>query len=1020
VSTSPLENSVTISGGGAPSSTSASEITEVGLAAQVFAPLDFSASALDSTGALETQAGGHPAALTTAFHFSSANSAHGSNGTGEIAAAPVENPRQIVIDLPPGVVGNPQASPKCALSDLEAAVGGKASCKPATRVGTLTLLKPPRGTISVVTGADVGLEVFNIVPENGYPAEFGVYEPSFARAQLLYASVVGSGANTHVRVTSGPLTEFVELSGVSTIFFGNPTVENASGEAPRALFTNPTDCTQADFVTTIHVDSWQHPGRVNADGTPDFSDPNWKTTEPAKAPPVKGCDALRFNPELEVTPETTQADTPSGYEVALRVPQSEDPDGVATPPLKSAVVTLPRGVSISPAAADGLGGCQTDGPEGIELARTTTSGHCPPGSIVGAVTVVTPLLKDPLEGHLYIAQPTCGGPAQSECTEVAAETGGVFALYLEVEGSGVHIKLKGKVEVGGNGSHSREVGLQPGQIRTTFDEAPQQPFSELKLKLNDGPRAPLANPQGCGPVTTTSVLTPWSSTTPATPASLPFNIDWNANRGACPASVPFAPSFSAGTLNPQAGAFSPFTLSFSRHDREQPLAGIAVHMPPGLLGGIAGIPQCGEPQASAGTCGAASRLGSATAAAGAGSHPFWQSGTVYLTGPYRGAPFGLSVAVPAKAGPYDLGTIVVRAAIYVDPVTAQLTVVSDPLPQSVDGVPLRLKTVNVTVDRPGFTFNPTSCEPLTVNATLSGAQGAQAAVSSRFQVANCQGLPFKPLFSASTQAKTSKANGASLVVKVAQRPGEANIHKVNLQLPVTMPSRLTTLQKACTDAQFNANPAGCPEGSFIGVAKATTPLLNVPLVGPAILVSHGGAAFPDVEFVLQGEGIEIVLDGNTDIKGGITYSRFETVPDAPITSFEANLPEGPHSALAAYGNLCAQDLLMPTTMMGQSGAQVTQRTSVVVTGCRAVTISRRKVSGGSVVLSFRLTAKGTVTVTGKGLKRYRRTLGAGSHQIRIPLARAGQTARRHRRKVRIKVALKSGSTTSSATTTLTL
>ena len=356
---------------------------------------------------------------------------------------------------------------------------------------------------------------------------------------------------------------------------------------------------------------------------------------------------------------------------------------------------------------------------------------------------------------------------------------------------------------------------------------------------------------------------------------------------------------------------------------------------------------------------------------GSGPHPYWvKGGRVYLTGPYNGGPFGLSIVVPTSAGPFTLtgnagfGREVVRASIRVNPATAQITVVSDPLPTILQGIPLQIRTINVTIDRQDFMFNPTNCEPLSVTATITSTQSTAANLSSPVQATNCKTLPFKPSFTASTAGKTSKAGGASLVVKVAQRPGEANIRKVDLQLPLALPARLTTLQKACTAAQFTANPAGCPEASDIGTATAITPILSVPVTGPAYLVSHGGAAFPDVEFVLQGEGVEIVLDGGTDIKKGITYSKFETVPDAPISTFETVLPQGPHSALAANANLCAPTktvtvkkrvtihrhghtkhvlrtvtqqvpapLAMPTTITGQNGGVLTQTTTIEVTGC---------------------------------------------------------------------------------------
>ena len=418
-------------------------------------------------------------------------------------------------------------------------------------------------------------------------------------------------------------------------------------------------------------------------------------------------------------------------------------------------------------------------------------------------------------------------------------------------------------------------------------------------------------------------------------------MDWNGAGEACPASLPFNPGFLAQTTTPLAGAFTQFTLSFSRHDREQDLSQIQVHTPPGLLGEIAKVPLCGEPQAQEGKCTEASRIGTVTVAAGSGPTPFWLSGPVYLTGPYDGAPFGLSVAVPVVAGPFNLGTEVVRSAINVDPSTAAITITSGPLPQILAGVPTRIQTVNVTIDREGFMLNPTDCAQQQIAASIVSAQGTVAPVTSPFAAGGCRGLAFKPSFTVYTQGAASKADGASLDVKVAQNPGEANIHKVDVQLPIKLPTRLSTLNKACTEQQFEKDPAGCPEGSFVGYATAHTPVLNVPLSGPAILVSRGGAAFPDLVVILQGQGVTIDLTGNTDIKNGITYSRFETVPDAPISSFELKLPESPHSVLGAYVpshpyNLCKTTLVMPTTIEGQNGAVVKQSTKIAVTGCGSV------------------------------------------------------------------------------------
>jgi hypothetical protein len=322
-----------------------------------------------------------------------------------------------------------------------------------------------------------------------------------------------------------------------------------------------------------------------------------------------------------------------------------------------------------------------------------------------------------------------------------------------------------------------------------------------------------------------------------------------------------------------------------------------------------------------------------------------RGGRVYLTQGYKGAPFGLSVVVPAVAGPFDLGDVVVRAAISVDSQTGAITVTSDPLPQILDGVPLRIQTLNVTVDRSGLIFNPTNCAQQQIGGSVAGAQGAVVALSSPFAATGCKNLPFKPSLTASTRARTSKASGASLTVSVLSRGGpgvvgeEANIRRVDLQFPKQLPARLTTLQKACTEGQFAADPAGCPAASDIGSAIVHTPVLPVALSGPIYLVSHGGAAFPEAVVILQGDGVRLDLHGNTDIKKGITYSRFETVPDAPVSSFVATLPEGPHSVFAtdipvkAKGDMCGLGLLMPTVIEGQNAIAIKQNTKIAVTGC---------------------------------------------------------------------------------------
>jgi hypothetical protein len=320
---------------------------------------------------------------------------------------------------------------------------------------------------------------------------------------------------------------------------------------------------------------------------------------------------------------------------------------------------------------------------------------------------------------------------------------------------------------------------------------------------------------------------------------------------------------------------------------------------------------------------------------------------IYLTGPYKGAPFGLSIVTPVLAGPFNLGTIVTRARIEVDPHTAAITVTTDPLPQVVAGVPTDLRSIDAVIDRPGFMFNPTNCDPQAFAGTATSAQGATAAISSPFGVGSCQSLKFAPKFSVSTSGKTSKANGASLTAKLsypkAAQGTQANITRVKVDLPKQLPSRLTTLQKACTNAQFEANPAGCPAASKIGMATVTTSLLPVPLVGPAIFVSHGGEAFPSLTMVLQGDNVTVDLVGTTFIsKAGITSTTFKTVPDVPFNTFTLILPEGKYSALAANGNLCTSKLAMPTAFLAQNGLKINQSTKIGVSGCKAPKKAHKK------------------------------------------------------------------------------
>jgi hypothetical protein len=942
-----LENEAAITGGGAPA-VATTERTALGSTPAPFGIEDFALRTFDADGLPSAQAGSHPLTLLTSLYFTTEN-------TGRLESVfyrPSEDVKDVIVDLPPGLVGNPETIPRCPIHAL-LQNSGITACPLASRVGTIVFDASP-GTFRVSEGGP-GSEttaIYNMEPEPGFPAEFGF--TYLGKGVLMYASAVRIGGQLRLRVTAPGIPK-LETIGVTLLFFGDPEQHFEEVASPTPFFTNPVDCAAGPLSATAEVDTWEHPGFYHI-------------AESITYPKLTDCNMLQFQPTLNVKPEITQADEPSGYTFEVQSRQNESFAAPATPELKNATVTLPAGVSISPAAADGLRGCVATGPEGInigsgETAATgrdegnpeatelgaghlggdgspyddglyhTAPGHCPLASTIGTVEVETPLLKSPLEGHVYVALPQCGGSGQSPCTEADALNGRLFGAYLEVSGSGAIVKLAGNVSI----------NPVTGQITASFRENPQVPFSAFRLSFHGGPRAPFANPQTCGAATTSGNFTAWSSpATLDTTALSAFNVDWDGVGGACPATLPLAPSMIAETTNPTAGAFSPFTFTLSRGDRQQYLSQLSVTTPPGLLGMLSSVPLCGEPQAAEGTCPETSQIGTTNVAAGPGSHPLWVSGRVYLTGPYNGAPFGLSIVVPADAGPFHLGNVVVRSAITADQHTSALTITSAPLPQVIDGVPLRVQTVNVTVNRPDFMFNPTNCAVKQIDATVAGAQYALVHVSNSFAASGCRNLPFSPKFTASSSARTSKKYGASFDVKVLYKPGQANIRSVSVKLPKQLPARLTTIQQACLAATFAANPATCPAGSLIGIAKARTPVLPVPLEGPAYLVSHGGAAFPDVVLVLQGEGVRIDLTGNVNISKGITSSTFANVPDAPITSFELKLPLGTHSALAANGYLCGTPLTMPTTLTAQNGLQVKQNTKIAIVGCPKVKKKKAK------------------------------------------------------------------------------
>jgi hypothetical protein len=681
-------------------------------------------------------------------------------------------------------------------------------------------------------------------------------------------------------------------------------------------------------------------------------------------PALDGCGLLAFNGTIETKADVTAGSTPSGLDVDVHVPQEEalNATGLAPSDVKNITVALPEGLALNPAAADGLDTCSNaqigllpgTGAHG-EPQFSDQEQSCPDASKVAEATIKTPLLPEPLTGFVYLASPQnfsvlSGAPQENPFSSLVA---GYLVVHDPV--SGVLVKLPGNVEIGGEPG---VVGLAPGQIRASFANNPQLPFEDADVHFFGGERAPLATPSRCGAYTTDASLEPWAQAAAGEEvvhAASTFAISSGPGGSACPgAALPFTPSLSSETTNINAGAFTPLSTTLSRPDGDQAIQSVTLHYPAGVSGILTGVPLCPEAQANAGTCPASSQIGETIVSVGVGGDPFTVTGgKAYLTEKYEGAPFGLSIVNPAKAGPFDLEEgrpVVVRARIEVDPSTAALTITTNSsaqpfhIPTIIEGFPLQIQHVNVLINRPGFTFNPTNCKPTSITGQINSAEGASSPVSVPFQVTNCAALKFAPKFAVSTAGKTSKAKGASLHVKLTYPTGSAgtyaNITRVKVDLPKQLPSQLKTLQKACLAKVFEANPANCPAASKVGYAKAVTPLLPVPLVGPAIFVSHGNEAFPSLIVVLQGYGVTLDLVGSTFIShAGITSSTFKTVPDAPVGSFELTLPQGKYAALAANlpakanHSFCGQTLKMPTEFLAQNGAKINESTTISVTGC---------------------------------------------------------------------------------------
>jgi hypothetical protein len=939
-------NQVTIAGGGAPTSASASNPITVSAAAPPFEIAGWNGWFSNADGTFDTQAGSHPYEATFDLNLATIfdQSARIAKVTGgEIRTAEVE--------LPSGFVGEPTAVPQCPREQFDAE-----ECSLESMIGTTSVYFTfePAAT----------LQVFNLEPPPGVPAEFGF---SLQGLNTYLDASVRSGSDYGISEHISAIAH-KEITQAITTLWGNPgdashnrwrigTIggckqsqleetgsfcATGANSIDKPFLTLPTSC-EGSLPFVFRATSWTG---EKSERTFYMHDSNGNSMG------LSGCEDLAFGPAITASPDTSSADTPTGLTVDVKPPLGglEQVEGLSSADIEDTTVTLPPGLVINPGQAAGLQACQP-GQDGLTTEAEKANGEedngppsCPNASKVGTVKAKTPLLEGSgekeLEGNVYVMQ---SNPPH-------------LKLLAAFSADGVNIKLVLNTELCQSAGEVIDGSTcqAAGQLITRVANIPEFPVSDFKLSFSGGAQAALDTPTQCGTYTATSDFTPWSSPFAAdfTPTAA-FGIIAGPGAGTCPSSpMAFSPSLTAGSTTDQAGGFTDFSLLLQRGDGQQRIEKLSFKAPQGLSGVLASVPLCDEADANAGTCPVASHIGHTVVASGPGPYPLVlpQPGEpelpIYLTGPYKGAPFGLSIVTPVLAGPFDLGTVVTRAKIEVDPHTAAITVTTDPLPQTVAGVPTDLRSIDAVIDRPGFMFNPTNCNPQAFSGTATSAQGVTAPISSPFGVGSCRSLEFKPKFAVSTSGKTSKANGAGLSVKLsyptAVQGTQANITRVKVDLPKQLPSRLTTLQKACTNAQFEANPAGCPSASVIGHARVVTPLLPVPVEGPAYFVSHGGEAFPSLIMLLQGDGVTVELVGTTFIsKAGITSSTFKAVPDVPFSTFTLTLPQGKYSALAANGNLCKSKLAMPTEFLAQNGLRINESTPISVTGCaKAKVLSR--------------------------------------------------------------------------------
>ncbi|HSS43379.1 MAG TPA: hypothetical protein VLK37_12615 [Solirubrobacterales bacterium] len=799
---------------------------------------------------------------------------------------PPESVRDVDLDLPVGLIGNPTPFPTCGLSTLvvnacpvETEVG-KADIKLNQKgfIVHVSIYNMPHGPdIPALFGFKYSTSVATITPRVR-PGDYGISSGSF---QITQAEGIEWVRVKFWGVPADPSHD-TERQGPGYIEIGeNPlTIDTNAPNVP--FFTSPTSCPDTASVFKARGDSWQHPG---------IFDEELITTDEEGTPFVwEGCENLPFEPTLVPLPGTHRAHSPTGLDINLDLPSNEGPGGFSSSAVKEAVVTFPKGMTVSASAVAGLEAC-SEAQVGL---GNNNPPACPSGSKLGNVTIETQVLPDPLQGEVVLAK-------QNE-----NPFGSIFAVYMLVKGPGFYLKLPGELNV----------NKEDGQLKAIFSDLPQLPFENVHLDFRGGPTAPLVTPNTCGDYSIKTEVFPWARPTEPVVASVPMPIN-----EACAGAGEFNPRLQAGVANPVAGAKSPLTIRITRQDGEQNISKIEVTLPKGEIANLKGLEVCPESGAPSGNCPAGSQVGIATTALGTGAFPLFtpQPGkeptALYFAGPYNGAPYSLITKVPAQAGPFDFGDIVVRTAIDLNPVTAQVIAKSDPLPQILEGVPIAYRDVRIEVKKPDFTVNPTSCEQRYATTTITSVDGSEAHPSVPTKVGDCGALNFGPKLKFKVKGGTNRGDFQALTAVLTTGKKEANISKVQVALPHAFFLEQGHIGTVCTRVQFAAE--NCPAASVYGFARAITPLLDDPLEGPVYLRSSNNP-LPDLVADLQGQ-FDIELAGRIDSENGGIRNTFETVPDAPVTKFVLTMKGGKKSLLVNSRNLCISPARAKVRMVGQNG-----------------------------------------------------------------------------------------------------